>query len=540
MDEILQSSNFLKLVSKHLPDMLWAKDLEGNYLFANEAMCKNLLMTTPEEVIGKKDLFFAARERNRYPDNPQWHTFGEICFDTDFIVLEHMKPMIFEESGNIKNKLTYLEVHKAPLIDANGNTIGTIGSGRDVTAQFLLEQKIEKLAYFDQLTSLPNRQKILLDINEKSPTACVIFNIDEFKEINDFFGTVNGDKILQEIANWFLNIDFETYRIDGDEFAILYYDDISIEDLKSTIENLLSLFEKELFHIEDELIHVQFSVGIAKVKDNLLTKADIAVHSAKENKIRISIYEENANIEQKFKKNIAIAAAIREALLENRIICFYQPIVDLKTNTIAKYETLVRMIDKNNQIIPPLDFLRVAKKTKLYSYITKEVIRQACKTFENRKEYFSINLSIDDIKDASTVQEIINTIIKTKTASRIIFEILESEGIENYDEVVNFITQIKALGAKIAIDDFGTGYSNFEHILKLNVDFIKIDGTLIKNVVHNEKHKIIVETIVDFAKKIKAKTIAEFVSDEAIYLTIKEIGVDFSQGYYTGKPAELI
>ena len=540
MDEILQSSNFLKLVSKHLPDMLWAKDLEGNYLFANEAMCKNLLMTTPEEVIGKKDLFFAARERNRYPDNPQWHTFGEICFDTDFIVLEHMKPMIFEESGNIKNKLTYLEVHKAPLIDANGNTIGTIGSGRDVTAQFLLEQKIEKLAYFDQLTSLPNRQKILLDINEKSPTACVIFNIDEFKEINDFFGTTNGDKILQEIANWFLNIDFETYRIDGDEFAILYYDDISIEDLKSTIENLLSLFEKELFHIEDELIHVQFSVGIAKVKDNLLTKADIAVHSAKENKIRISIYEENANIEQKFKKNIAIAAAIREALFENRIICFYQPIVDLKTNTIAKYETLVRMIDKNNQIIPPLDFLRIAKKTKLYSYITKEVIRQACKTFENRKEYFSINLSIDDIKDASTVQEIINTIIKTKTASRIIFEILESEGIENYDEVVNFITQIKALGAKIAIDDFGTGYSNFEHILKLNVDFIKIDGTLIKNVVHNEKHKIIVETIVDFAKKIKAKTIAEFVSDEAIYLTIKEIGVDFSQGYYTGKPAELI
>ncbi len=540
MDEILQSSNFLKLVSKHLPDMLWAKDLEGNYLFANEAMCKNLLMTTPEEVIGKKDLFFAARERNRYPDNPQWHTFGEICSDTDFIVLEHMKPMIFEESGNIKNKLTYLEVHKAPLIDANGNTIGTIGSGRDVTAQFLLEQKIEKLAYFDQLTSLPNRQKILLDINEKSPTACVIFNIDEFKEINDFFGTTNGDKILQEIANWFLNIDFETYRIDGDEFAILYYDDISIEDLKSTIENLLSLFEKELFHIEDELIHVQFSVGIAKVKDNLLTKADIAVHSAKENKIRISIYEENANIEQKFKKNIAIAAAIREALFENRIICFYQPIVDLKTNTIAKYETLVRMIDKNNQIIPPLDFLRIAKKTKLYSYITKEVIRQACKTFENRKEYFSINLSIDDIKDASTVQEIINTIIKTKTASRIIFEILESEGIENYDEVVNFITQIKALGAKIAIDDFGTGYSNFEHILKLNVDFIKIDGTLIKNVVHNEKHKIIVETIVDFAKKIKAKTIAEFVSDEAIYLTIKEIGVDFSQGYYTGKPAELI
>lgn len=179
------------------------------------------------------------------------------------------------------------------------------------------------------------------------------------------------------------------------------------------------------------------------------------------------------------------------------------------------------------------------KKTKLYSHITQEVIHQACNTFKDREEAFSINLSIDDIKDSNTVQEIIKTIIKTNTASRIIFEILESEGIENYEEVVNFITQIKALGAKIAIDDFGTGYSNFEHILKLNVDYIKIDGSLIKGIQQDKKHKIIVETIVDFAKKVGSKTIAEFVSDEEIFKNIKEIGVDFSQGYFTGKPSLL-
>ncbi|MDZ7817404.1 MAG: bifunctional diguanylate cyclase/phosphodiesterase [Aliarcobacter sp.] len=366
-----------------------------------------------------------------------------------------------------------------------------------------------------------------------------IFNIDEFKEINDFFGTENGDKILKDIAKWFLNLDFETYRIDGDEFAILYYEDISIDVIKHNVENLLSLFEDELFHIEDETIHIGFSAGIAKVKNHLLTKTDIAVHMAKENKIKIAIYEEDANIEQKYKRNIAVATSIREALLENRIICHYQPIMDTRTEKVVKYETLVRMVDENNKIIPPLEFLNIARKTKLYSYITKEVIHNDCKTFENKEEFFSINLSIDDIKDANTVQEIIKTIIKTKTASRIIFEILESEGIENYGEVVNFITQIKALGAKIAIDDFGTGYSNFEHILKLNVDFIKIDGSLIKNIEHNEKHRIIVETIVEFANKIGAKTIAEFVSEEGIYNLIKEIGVDFSQGFYTGKPSEL-
>ena len=539
MESIIQSDNFLKLISKHLPDMLWAKDLEGKYLYANDSICKNLLMADPSEVIGKNDVFFALRERNRYPDYKQWHTFGELCFNSDYVVIENMKPMKFEEYGNIKNKLTYLEVHKAPLFDESGKLIGTIGSGRDITAQVLLERKIEKLAYFDQLTLLPNRQKILLDVSEKSPTACVIFNIDEFKEINDFFGIENGDKILQNIAKWFLNFDFETYRIDGDEFAILYYDDIAIDVLEHNIESLLSLFDEEVFHIEEEIVHIQFSVGIAKVKDNLLTKADIALHSAKEKKIKISLYEENANIEQRYKENISIASAIREALLENRIVCLYQPIINIETNEVIKYETLVRMIDKNNKIIPPSNFLHIAKKTKLYSHITKEVIHQACNIFKNRKECFSINLSIDDIKDSSTIQEIIKTIIKTDTSSRITFEILESEGIENYEEVINFITQIKALGSKIAIDDFGTGYSNFEHILKLNVDYIKIDGSLIKEIVNNNKHSIIVETIVDFARKIGAKTIAEFVSNEAIYSSVKEIGVDFSQGYYTGKPCEL-
>ena len=539
MDSLLQADNFLKLISKHLPDMLWAKDLEGKYLYANESICNNLLMATQDEVIGNNDVYFATREREKHPENKEWHTFGELCFNSDYVVLEHMKPMIFEEYGNIKGKLVYLEVHKAPLHDKNGKLIGTIGSGRDITAQVLLEKNTEKLAYFDQLTNLPNRQKMLLDISVNSPTACAIFNIDEFKEINDFFGTENGDKILQDIAKWFLKFDFETYRIDGDEFAILYYEDLSIEHIKHNIENILSLFEEEQFHIEGEIIHIRFSTGIAKESKNLLTKADIAVHYAKENKIKISVYEENANIEKKYKENIAMATSIREALIDNRIICHYQPILDIKTNKINKYETLVRMIDKDGNLIPPMSFLNIAKKTKLYSHITQEIIHQACNTFKDRNEAFSINLSIDDIKDSNTVQEIIKTIIKTNTASRIIFEILESEGIENYEEVVNFITQIKALGAKIAIDDFGTGYSNFEHILKLNVDYIKIDGSLIKGIQQDKKHKIIVETIVDFAKKVGSKTIAEFVSDEEIFKNIKEIGVDFSQGYFTGKPSLL-
>ena len=538
MKSTLQAGNFLKLISKHLPDMLWAKDLDGNYLYANESICKNLLMANPKEVIGKNDVYFATRERDKHPLNSQWHTFGELCFNSDYVVLEHMKPMKFEEYGNIKGELTYLEVHKAPLFDSKGILIGTIGSGRDITSQIMLERTNRKLAFYDQLTNLPNRQKISIDISKNHPDSCVIFNIDEFKEINDFFGTENGDKILKDIASWFSKFDFETYRIDGDEFAILFYKDDSIEDIELKVENILNLFEEEFFYIENEKIQIAFSAGIAKVKDNLLTKADIAVHYSKEQKVKISIYKEDGNIEQKYKQNIAMASAIREALDDKRIICHYQPILDQKTDKIYKYETLVRMVSKEGRIIPPIEFLEISKKTKLYPYITREVLHQACNTFKNREENFSINLSIDDIKDINIVNEIIETIIETNTASRITFEILESEEIENYQEVRNFSKRIKEIGSKIAVDDFGTGYSNFEHILKLNVDYIKIDGSLIKEMENNNKNRIIVETIVDFAKKIGAKTIAEFVYNEATYLISKEIGIDYLQGFYIGKPSE--
>ena len=167
------------------------------------------------------------------------------------------------------------------------------------------------------------------------------------------------------------------------------------------------------------------------------------------------------------------------------------------------------------------------------------MIQQACRLFAQRQEPFSVNLSIEDINDNEVVQKIIHTITTTNTAHQITFEILESEGIENYNSVANFIAQAQSLGARIAIDDFGTGYSNFEHILKLNIDFIKIDGSLITGIANHLRHRIIVETISNFAQKIGAKTIAEFVSTEETYTTLKSIGIDYAQGYYLGKPAKL-
>ncbi len=320
----------------------------------------------------------------------------------------------------------------------------------------------------------------------------------------------------------------------------MIYEELSWDKVYHELVEILSLFEKNIFVVQNESINIRMTVGVAMGENTLFTRADMAMHQGKDTKTSITLYEENKNIEEKYHANITMSEAIRKAIDDQRIICYYQPIVNLLTGKISKYETLVRMFDENGSIIPPSAFLSIAKKTSLYPQITLEVVKQACALFATRTEEFSINLSVSDIRNKETNQEIVRIITKTGTASRIVFEILESEGIENYDEVVRFITQVKLLGSKIAIDDFGTGYSNFENILKLNIDYIKIDGSLIQSITKNTRHHVIVETIVEFARKIGVKTIAEFVSDASIYTSIKMIGVDYSQGYYTGKPEFLL
>ncbi|GEM_PF-1253280 len=426
-----------------------------------------------------------------------------------------------------------------PVFDEDQTVTAVVVFAQEITARKQAEEHIHHLTNFDPLTGLPNRQKLLLDLEDHQPYGCVLFNIDNFKEVNDFFGIRSGDTLLREVSEWFKAMGFSPYRIGGDEFALLFYEKLTQHQLHTRITSLQSALEEERFLIENEPLDIHMSAGAAVGEHKLLTRADIALHTAKERKIPIAFYEKSENVEKQYHTNIAMASTVRKALAQGRILCYYQPILNIATGEIAKYETLVRMIDEENTLIMPLQFLPIAKKTKLYPRITKEVIHQACHIFRTRSDAFSVNISIDDIHDPSTVKEIITTITQTDTASRIVFEILESEGIENYQEVAQFIQQVKILGAKIAIDDFGTGYSNFEHILKLNVDYIKIDGSLIQGIADNPRHQIIVETIIDFAQKMGAKTIAEFVSDEKIYNRIKEIGIDYSQGYYTGKPEPL-
>ncbi|MCI4405905.1 MAG: EAL domain-containing protein [Sulfuricurvum sp.] len=393
--------------------------------------------------------------------------------------------------------------------------------------------------YYDPLTSLPNRIKLQEDLLRQPTNTVAILNIDDFKEINDFFGIDAGDWLLTQIASWFHELKLNPYRIGGDEFAFRSHDGHSPAQFQHDIESLLSSLNEKLFMISDETVHVRATVGIAIDSTKPLIHADIALNKARSAKQLYSTYDQFEGIEQQYKNNIAMSAQIRQALVEHRIVCQYQPIISCENGKIEKFETLVRIQNEDGSLIAPCEFLPIAQKTKLYHQITQEVIYQACRLFMGRHEQFSVNLSGSDILDQRTVTTIENILRQTGTADRIIFEILESEGIENFEEVALFITRMKGLGAKFAIDDFGTGYSNFENILKLNVDILKIDGSLIKSIDQNPRNRIVVEAIVHFAHKIGIDTVAEFVSSEEILRHVEDLGITYAQGFHTGKPQFL-
>nr|WP_306459109.1 EAL domain-containing protein [Aliarcobacter faecis] len=227
---------------------------------------------------------------------------------------------------------------------------------------------------------------------------------------------------------------------------------------------------------------------------------------------------------------------LKNAFIKDSIEVFYQPLIDNITKEVHKYECLVRMIEDDGKVISPFFFLEISKKSNQYTKLTRVVIEKAFKKFSNLPYEFSVNISYDDIEKDDFLDFIKEMLLKYNVQNKVIFEILEDENIKNYTYLISFIDEIKSLGCKVAIDDFGTGYSNFEHILKMNADYLKIDASLIKNIEKDENSYKITKTIIEFAKSLNLKTIAEYVENEEIFNIVKELGADYSQGYYFSPP----
>ncbi|OHE04765.1 MAG: diguanylate cyclase [Sulfurimonas sp. RIFOXYD12_FULL_33_39] len=405
--------------------------------------------------------------------------------------------------------------------------------------------ELRRQLYIDTLTGLPNRFSLLNDVANITNGALLILNIDDFKEINDFYGHVAGDQILKDFSNKLTDMfcnDFNVAvnRLSGDEFTLLFMQKPSLENFTQIAKKVIFDIEKTLFLYKNSEVGIRVTIGGSYEIKRGLERADIALKSAKKQQKPFLLYDENLNIEEQYKNNMGWVKALKIAIKKSMIVPYFQPIFDNKSNKIISYECLVRLIDENSNVIGPYKFLTVAKKSKLYSKLTKIMVDKSCKFFEHLDYDFSINISIDDILNKDTVAFIKNKIVKYGVEKRVVFEILETEEIGNYKEISNFINEMKELGCKIAIDDFGSGYSNFEYLLQLNIDYIKIDGSLIKNIDKDIHAQIVVETVVSFAKKLHLIVVAEYVHNEEVYEKVKELNIDRSQGFFLCEPQAQI
>ncbi len=410
------------------------------------------------------------------------------------------------------------------------------------TLERRVQEKTEELKhqfYTDSLTQLPNRLALVEEIESGHIGTLVILNIDDFKQVNDYFGHLVGDEILKKFSFYLKNeveIDGKLYRLSGDEFAFAMRRALDKTQLEQLLTKLYNKVESFVFSYKEGEILIRVTMGAANQQYNILEKTDIALKYAKSKRKHFASYNRNLEMERTYKENLEWVHRIAKAIEEDRIVPYFQPISYATNKKVKGFEALMRM-EENGQIVTPFQFIEVAKRSRFYPELTKIMFQKCCQYFQDKACPFSFNLSIEDIENEETVEFLEQTMKKFSLGERIVFEITETEGISNYDIVANFIQKMKSKGAQFSLDDFGSGYSNFEYLSKLQIDYIKIDGSLIKNILNDKNSLIIVETIVEYAKKRGIKSVAEFVSSQEIYEKVRELGVDFVQGFYIGKPA---
>jgi len=416
----------------------------------------------------------------------------------------------------------------------------------------------------DDLTGLPNRNSLISELNAYKCRKIILLGIDikNFGEINTCYGNEAGDNFLvsfgrklSRFANSLFFDNTHVYRLHSDVFALA-----ACLDKTSAKKKLLDFADMLVKKLEDFIsetpiringlnVTPSFICGIShndnfygdNIGSDLFNRMDIALREAKNKNLKkISYCQINEEVEKFYERNILWSNILKGVLQgkSNMVLKpYYQAIQKIGTGEILKYECLIRMVGKNDVISPSM-FLTSAEQLGLLPAIGRIVITESCKIFRNLQTGFSVNITSQDLADEEFEKFILSQCeINNIDHERVTLEILENEEIYN---LKSKIINLKELGFKIAIDDFGVGYSNFSRHQEINIDYIKIDGSLIENLLKSSKSYKTVKSIVSYAQSINAETIAEFVTNTNIYNELKELGVDYAQGYAVGKPVERI
>jgi len=519
--ELKKKSSLLEQY-QHIVDLssiISKTDKRGIITYVNDKFCQ-ISGYSRDELIGNDHNII------RHPDVPSkvfselWHTIKD-------------EKSIWQ--GVLKNRVKngrscYVSATIGPILDRDGNVQ-------------------EYIALRNIVTDIMDPKKRLQDFIEHADKAIASYiKIDDFDNLQFFYGAKLSMQIENSLNALIAEIlsketDLNVFALGNGEFVIvkdLKNCDKKNNEIEEFFEDLYKKLSSKQIFVEDIGYDVSLLMSLAYGEDALNDAKYGISEIARDNKLFILANGFSKTAHDKAEQNIKIIKMIKSALLQDRVISLFQPIINNKTKEVEKYESLVRIIDENDQIIPPGNFLEYAKKGMFYSSLTSKILSNSFKALNFISKDISINLSVYDIEKEKTRLEIYDYLEKYKTdANRVIFELLESEEAIKLNVIKDFIKHVKAYGVKIAIDDFGSGYSNLERLTQYDTDIIKLDGSLIKNLETDRKSLSIVKSFLSFAKEQNIQTVGEFVENENIYMILKDLGVDYSQGYYFSKPIKL-
>lgn len=429
----------------------------------------------------------------------------------------------------------------------------------------VIDERLKYLVAHDELTGLLNRhsfeRQLRLILNRNNGLhqggALLFLDIDLFSLINELEGFDVGDKLLVEVVSIIrkqITSDDLFARIGSDEFC-LFFDNKTSKEITRFAEKIRQEVYESRIRISDEWFSAAVSIGISPLNtkkavyhpSEMISRARQACIIAKENGRNLvwEYNEEHPNVQER-DRDIYWVPLIRNALIENKFILYFQPVVDLETGDISHYEALIRMKGPANKVTGPGDFIPVAERIGLIHRIDHWVVEAAIDflaALPPNMAHISlaINLSSVAFQDDSLLP-----LIKSKLdlcwvdAKRITFEITETVLVDKIEQTRQLITKIRSLGCQFALDDFGAGFCSFNYLKSFPVDYVKIDGQFIQNILDDKTDQILVRSMVEVANKLGKKTIAEFVETPEVAVKLKELGINFGQGYVFGKPQEKL
>jgi diguanylate cyclase (GGDEF)-like protein/PAS domain S-box-containing protein len=538
-------------------DAVFITDLKGNIEYANSRLLE-LTGYNKEELIGNKPNIWKSVE-----------TSGKIYTDLWKTILEGKiwrgEILNRKKDGNIYWSSDII----SPIFDKDGNTTHFLGSQEDITEIRNLNQQLTWQASYDSLTGLINRreferrlERIVINSkkNIKGDHALFFMDLDQFKVVNDTCGHTAGDELLRQLSEVLqskVRKRDTLARIGGDEFAVLM-EHCSLDHAYRVANSLLDAVQEYHFQWDNQVFRVGVSIGLIPITDKdfstteLLKNADGACYIAKEQgRNRIHVYHNEDEDLARRHGEMSWVAKLYQALDENRF-CFYaQTITSLqkgKSKQSTSYEMLLRMIDDTGKIVTPEQFFPAAERYNLATKLDQWVIQHIFETLKNHPgflqdiEFICINLSGFSLTDKDLLDYIISHVLKNAhniDSKKLCFEITETAAITNLSNASKFISKLREMGCKFALDDFGSGLSSFGYLKNLPVDYLKIDGMFVKDIADDPIDHAMVKSINEIGHVMGMDTIAEYVENDEIKGMLREIGVDYAQGYGISIPVSL-